>query len=172
MKIRVDSKSSKLFLTSDSKKIKLELEYCIVNKNNTDGVVFNPDHIEAFIRLYLECPTTLNIDHFILEGMSKDFGGRPFVTEVGIKHLFSCIVGFYSHQAEIKATTFFLFTNTFLRTDLNKTILEELGLSSKKAFCKFCSDLEISNETNTTIIEKLIQQAEKCKAFLVRAVRT
>ena len=116
---------SKLFLTSDSKKIKLELEYCI------DVVVFNPDHIEAFIRLYLECPTTLNIDHFILEGMSKDFGGTPLVTEVEIKHLFSCIVGFYSHQAEIKTTTFSRFTNTFLRTDLNKTILEEVGLSSK-----------------------------------------
>ena len=74
---------------------------CIVKQNNTD-VVFNPDHIEAFIRLYLECPTTLNIDHFILEGMSKDFGGRPFVTEVGIKHLFSCIGGFYSHVTQLQ----------------------------------------------------------------------
>ena len=97
MRTNVSFSHQKVSLELSSSLIKITVSFAYFRKNvksNERIIMYSVDDIIGFLSSFVNCHLNIDLDSFLLPGLFKYENGFAFVTEVGMKHLFSGLVCF------------------------------------------------------------------------------
>ena len=119
------------------------------------SILYCTNDLASFLQRHVNPLCTVRAS-FLLPTMYKIIEGTLYVTEVGLKHAFSVVIGTYIDRIT-SDKLLGKFANGLIRTSLDNTLSKQLGLNygrSQKG-CNFCSLFEISNQESSADAETL-----------------
>ena len=155
MKFSVDLESSTVCLITSE--YTLEFGFCFDEKNPSVPLYCVQD-IENFFFKNFKIVYVVKRDILLL-GMFKVIQDRIFVTEVGLKYVFSIIIGSHCTSAnQLKERPFCKFVNSFYLPvcKISSTVLKKMG--DRILDCKFCESLNMIPSDDTEAAEHLALQ--------------
>ena len=140
MRLSVDLKSSTVYaITSE---YTLEFRFCFDEKHPNVPLYYVQD-IEQFFFNYFKIVCVVKTD-ILLTGMFKVIQDGIFVTETGLKYVFSTIIGSHCTSSDqLKERPFCKFVNSFYLPvcKISSTVLNKMGDTILD--CKFCESLNM-----------------------------
>ena len=173
VKIKMKIKVTKDLIDIASNSIHLCLTYKLWSSSNgKDLVVYEPSGVQNLFELIFNFKPELDVNLVLFPGLFKTIEGTLFVSDLGVKHIFSSFFGFHSTKSknadEIKKNiAFSKFSLQLLSTDLDSYVLKSHDLPTDEFTQNFCSAFSINANSKTSglKVEKANNLVKKYEAI-------